>query len=95
MTERFIYDDLDIIDNSTNNKYSPCLERDLKQIIVIMNCLHKENQRLKNRLENRLENEQYKEKIERVFRIAYNETKLTETTKKTLQKIAEVLDIGL
>ena len=30
MTERFIYDDLDIIDNSTNNKYSPCLERDLK-----------------------------------------------------------------
>ena len=82
MTERFIYDDLDIIDNSTNNKYSPCLERDLKQIIVIMNCLHKEN-------------EQYKEKIERVFRVAYNETKLTETTKKTLQKIAEILDIEL
>ena len=73
MTERFIYDDLDIIDNSTNNKYSPCLERDLKQIIVIMNCLHKEN-------------EQYKEKIERVFRVAYNETKLTETTKKNTSK---------
>lgn len=55
MTERFIYDDLDIIDNSTNNKYSPCLERDLKQIIVIMNCLHKENRRLKNRLEELME----------------------------------------
>ena len=41
------------------------------------------------------EKQQYKEKVERAFRIAYNETKLTETTKKTLQKMAEILDIEL
>ena len=42
-----------------------------------------------------VDDNQYKEKVERVFKVAYNETKLTETTKKTLQKIAKILDIEL
>lgn len=67
---------------STVNHYCNMFIRDLQQ-------LQSENDELKQ------ENEQYKEKIERVFRVAYNETKLTETTKKTLVKMAELLDIEL